>query len=426
MFKYTCVVELIMAYEVLKGTSDTIPSEKIKVNFVLDTVRKNFESYGFRPFDTPTIEYFDTLAMKYDKDAEIVQEIFSLTDRGSRELGLRYDLTTPLSRFVAMNIKSLKKPFRRYQIGNVFRDGPIKPGRLREFIQADGDVVGIEGIEIEAELLRMFFDTYTQLGINSVIEINNNKILRGSLLQNGFKEKDLSSIILSIDKLKKIGREEVLKEILDKGFEIKKAEKALDILNCNSFEEIEKLANNSLLNEGVLELKKLTELISSKVNFRINFSMSRGLDIYTGNIWEAYDNSSRITSSIGSGGRYDRVIGEYAGVDENIPAVGVSFGIVPILAAIGDKLQNKESLTDILVVPLDSNLVLDCFTIAEKLRVEGFNVEVFYGYKLKKAFDYADYLGCKKIVIYGSKDKENKEYVLKNLSDGKEKKVKLK
>ena len=167
-----------MKFEVLKGTKDFLPKEQIKINEVLDVIREGFEGYGFRPLDTPLIEYFDTLAMKYDSSAEIVQEIFKVTDRGERELGLRYDLTTPLCRFIAENNKSLKKPFRRYQIGKVFRDGPIKAGRLREFIQCDGDVVGVNGIEIEAELLIMFFETYKKLGINAVIEINNNKKIK--------------------------------------------------------------------------------------------------------------------------------------------------------------------------------------------------------------------------------------------------------
>ena len=140
-----------MTLEVLKGCTDSLPAEQIQINRILDIIRKNFEKYGFRPFDTPIIEYMDVLARKYDEDAEIVQEIFKVTDRGNRKLGLRYDLTTPLSRYVASQ-KQLKLPFRRYAIGKVFRDGPIKKGRVREFIQCDGDVIGISGTTIEAEI----------------------------------------------------------------------------------------------------------------------------------------------------------------------------------------------------------------------------------------------------------------------------------
>lgn len=413
----------IMTYEILKGTKDSVPKEQIKINKVLDTIRTGFESYGFRPFDTPIIEYWETLTMKYDENAEIVAEIFKLSDRGNRRLGLRYDLTTPLSRFVASQ-KQLKKPFKRYQIGKVFRDGPIKSGRLREFTQCDGDVIGIKGIEIEAELLMMFYQTYKKLGIDAILELNNNKILRGALLQQGFNEKDLSTIILSIDKLKKIGEEEVLKEIKTKGFDEKKAKKAIEILASKTFEEIETLAKEQTLKEGIAELKKLTNLIKPYAQFRTNFSMSRGLDIYTGNIWEAYDKNEKITSSLGAGGRFDKVIGEYVGNGEEIPAVGVSFGLVPIMACL-DENDDKEGITDILVVPLDEELIEKAFEIASKLRQKGDNVETYYGYKIKKAFEYADYLGTQKVAILGKKDIEEGVYTLKNLKSGTEEKIKF-
>ena len=166
-----------MEIETLKGTRDNLPVDMIRINKITDVIREQFEKFGFRPFDTPIIEYFETLVGKYDDDAEIVSEIFKLSDRGNRELGLRYDLTVPLCRFTASQ-KQLKKPFRRYQIGKVFRDGPIKVGRDREFIQCDGDVVGQSGVEIEAELMILFYQTYKKLNINAVIELNNNKILR--------------------------------------------------------------------------------------------------------------------------------------------------------------------------------------------------------------------------------------------------------
>lgn len=412
-----------MKFETLKGTNDSLPSEQIKINKVLKVITKNFERFGFRPFDTPIIEYFETLAMKYDEDAEIVQEIFKLSDRGERSLGLRYDLTTPLSRFVAQNNKSLKKPFKRYQIGKVFRDGPIKPGRLREFTQCDADVVGEDGVGIEAELMVLFFETYKEIGISSVIELNNNKILRGALLQSGFGEKDLQALILSIDKLKKIGEDGVLAEINESGFDAVKAKEAISILSSKTFDEIRKKAKDKLLIEGINELEELVKLASPFIDLRINFSMSRGLAIYTGNIWEAYDKTEKISSSIGSGGRYDKVIGEYAGGNEEIPAVGISFGLVPILACL-DNGEGKEGLTEILVVPLDESLMKDAFNLAMKLREDN-NVEIFYKYKLKKAFDYAEHLSCGKIAILGKKDFEEGVYTLKNIVTGKEEKVKF-
>ncbi len=151
--------------------------------------------------------------------------------------------------------------------------------------------------------------------------------------------------------------------------------------------------------------------------------MSRGLDIYTGNIWEAYDKDEKISSSIGSGGRYDKVIGEYASINEEIPALGVSFGLIPILEVLKDE-KLKEGLTEILVVPLEETLVSDCFKISQELRLKGKKVEMFYGYKIKKAFEYAQSLGCENVIILGNKDIEAKEYTLKNIVSGKEEKVK--
>jgi len=416
-------IKLNMTFETLKGTKDSTPVEQIKINRILSIIQKNFERFGFRPFDTPIIEYFETLAMKYDDDAEIVQEIFKLSDRGERSLGLRYDLTTPLSRFVAEHNKTLKKPFKRYQIGKVFRDGPIKAGRLREFMQCDADVVGETGQAIEAELMLLFFDTYKELNIDAVIELNNNKILRGALLQFGFLEDDLQKLILSIDKLKKIGIDGVLKEVEDNGFDKNKANDAIEILNSKTFEDIRKLSTNEELIIGINELEDLVNLVSPYIDLRVNFSMSRGLAIYTGNIWEVYEKQEKISSSIGGGGRYDKVIGEYASSSEIIPAVGISFGLVPILACLNGEDQ-RAGVTDILVVPLDKDLEKEAFKLARNLRKNN-NVEIFYKCKLKKAFDYATMLGCEKIAILGKKDLEEGVYTLKNIETGKEEKIKL-
>lgn len=409
-----------MKFEVLKGTKDSIPSEQILLNKIQDTIRKNFEKYGFRPFDTPLIEYFETLSNKYDENSEIVQEIFKVKDRGDRNLGLRYDLTVPLCRFIASK-KQLKLPFRRYAIGKVFRDGPIKVGRAREFIQCDADIVGIEGQNVEAETLEMFYNTYKELGINAVLEINNNKILRGAFLEQDFKEEDLDSLILSVDKLKKIGEEGVLNEIKEKGFDTSKAKKSIKVLSSKNFKEFK--TENQVLKEGLAELETLTKLLTKlNVNFRINFSMSRGLNYYTGNIWEMYDLDENIKSSIGSGGRYDKGIGNYIGDGKSYPAMGVSFGIVPMMACLEE--ERKEGVSEVLVVPLDEELIESAFEIAKKLR-EKYNVEISYDFKLKKAFDYCDYLGTKKIAIIGKKDLENGEFTLKDLETKEEEKIKI-
>ncbi|NQZ84323.1 MAG: histidine--tRNA ligase [Nanoarchaeales archaeon] len=410
--------------EVVKGCSDSTSDIQIRLNKIQDTIRKNFELFGFRPFDTPIIEYFSTLAGKYDEDSEIVGEIYKVSDRGERKLGLRYDLTVPMCRYVASQTQ-LKLPFKRYAIAKSFRDGPIKVGRSREFIQCDADVVGIAGTDIEAETLSMFYSTYTELGIDAVLEINNNKILRGAFLQFGFDEKELESVILSVDKLKKIGRDAVLDEIAGKGLSSSEASKAIDILSCKSYDGISKLAENELLKEGIEELNKLVKSLDLfEVNYRINYSMSRGLNIYTGSIWEMYDKSGKVKSSIGSGGRYDKVIGEFADNGKEYPTVGVSFGLVPIAICLENKNEKSEiSLTEIVVAPLDAELIVDAQLVAMSLRKQGLKTEVCYDYKLKKAFSYSEFVTAKKLVILGKKDVEAGVYTLRDLETKEEEKV---
>lgn len=410
-------------YEVVKGCLDSTPDIQIKLNKIMDTIRKNFELYGFRPFDTPVLEYFETLAGKYDEDSEIVGEIYKLSDRGERKLGLRYDLTIPMCRYVSSQ-KQLKLPFKRYAMAKVFRDGPIKVGRQREFIQCDADVVGLEGQDIEAETLDMFYSTYVELGIDAILEVNNNKILRGAFLQFGFNESELESLILSVDKLKKIGKDAVLDEIAEKGLSSSEAAKAISILEVKTFSEIKELAENDLLVEGIFELEKLVEGLSSfEVEFRVNFSMARGLNVYTGNIFEMYDKSKKVTSSIGAGGRYDKVIGEYANDGKEYPTFGVSFGLVPIAACLADK-ENKEiSLTEVVVAPLDTELIGAAQKIAKSIRINGEKTEVCYDCKLKKAFSYSEYVTAKKLVILGKKDVEAGVYTIRDLGTKEETKV---
>ena len=414
----------ITEFTTLKGTKDYYSLEaKVKERVFL-VLKEEFMRNGFRPFQTPLIEHLQTLTHKYDEDAEIVQEIFKVQDRAKRELGLRYDLTIPLCRFLAQHIKSMKLPFRRFHIGSAFRDGPIKTGRLREFEQCDCDVVGLKGQNIEIELMELFSRCYTKLGIDTVIELNSNKILKGAFLQFGFVEDDLDSLVLSIDKLKKIGIKGVLEETSQKGFDSKDIEKVVEILACNTFDEIKSKAEHQLLIEGIDELEQLVKGCDAlNINICVNFTMSRGHSYYTGNIWEVYDMNKRVSSSIGAGGRYDRGISNYIGLDEDIPAVGISFGVVGIMEIMLEQSKRDEEslgVSEILVVPLDSSLVINCLGISKIYQEQGINSEMFYGFKLKKAFDYAQSLGIKKLIIYGLKDKESNSYVLKDLKSGRE------
>src|SRR3989344_4982677 len=181
-----------MKLQLAKGVKDTPPEEKILQLKVVDTLRKNFELYGYSPLETPILERYDTLASKYAGGSEIIKETFKLRDQGKRDLGLRYDLTVPFCRFIAMN-PNLKMPFKRYQIGRVFRDGPIKLGRFREFWQCDIDVVGIKSMKIDAEFIEIFNKVFKELNIKIEIKVNNRKIL--DAIMNKIKAKNILDII---------------------------------------------------------------------------------------------------------------------------------------------------------------------------------------------------------------------------------------
>lgn len=422
-----------MTFETLKGTRDYAFIEAKVKEEMFSTLKTEFMKNGFRPFQTPHIEYYDTLTHKYDETAEIVQEIFNVQDRGERKLGLRYDLTIPLCRFLAQHTKSLKLPFRRFHIGSAFRDGPVKSGRLREFEQCDCDVVGLKGQDIEIELMELYYRCYTKLGIDIIVELNSNKILKGALLQSGFKEDELDTGVLIIDKFKKIGEENVIKELVEKGINTEISKRAVSLLTQNSLQELEEKATDELLKEGCEELQKLVRGCEElSIPHRVNVTMSRGHSYYTGNIWEVYDTKGRVKSSIGAGGRYDKGIGNYIGSSEDIPACGISFGVVGMMEILLDiekkgQENNSGGISKILVVPLNLELITDSIKIANSIREEEMsNVEIFYGCKLKKAFDYAQYLGVEELVIYGLKDKEQSQYVRKNLVSGEERVINIK
>ena len=197
-----------MILQNVKGSMDYLPQEQMIRNKIINILSNTFEEYGYLPLETTTICYYDLLASKYAGGAEILKEVYKLNDQGERNLALRYDLTVPFAKVIAMN-KGLNLPFKRYEIGKVYRDGPVKVGRAREFYQCDIDVCGIEGQYVEAELMSLAVSGYKKLGININIEWNNRKFLSGIISLCGIKEEYISNVILSVDKLAKIGEKGV-------------------------------------------------------------------------------------------------------------------------------------------------------------------------------------------------------------------------
>jgi len=218
-----------MELQLAKGVRDVPPEEKIVVNRILDTLKETFERYGFVPLETPLLERWETLTAKggAGEESDVLKETFKLKDQGNRELALRFDLTVPLARYVAMN-SQLKLPFKRYEMGPVFRDGPLKLGRYRQFWQCDIDTIGVKGMLAEAEQLALVQDAFQSLGIDIIIKVNNRKLLNGILEQCGIQEKE--SAIIAIDKLEKLGAKGVAEELSQRGYSETPAKKLLGLL----------------------------------------------------------------------------------------------------------------------------------------------------------------------------------------------------
>ena len=299
----------------LKGTTDYLPEEQLLRNKITDTLKSTFEVYGYMPLKTPILNYFDLLSYKYDDDAEILNETYKLTDQGNRNLGLRYDLTIPFCKVIALN-KDLHMPFKRYEIGKVFRNGPVKLGRMREFYQCDVDVVGIDSRMIEIEQLIMAKKIFDKLNIDVLIKWNNRKLMSGLIIECGINQDLIDKVISIIDHMEKISKEEMLKEFNKIGINNSKALELLDIFKLTIDEYNNRFSNTSnvLIKEGLKEINEIALLVKRhelENNTCFTPTLARGLSIYTGLVFEFFDKKKRITSSLGGGGRYNKIITDF-------------------------------------------------------------------------------------------------------------------
>ncbi len=400
-----------------KGTRDFLPDEKILRQEVETILRTTFEQYGFSPADTPILERYDVLSSKYAGGAEILKETFTLKDQGDRELALRYDLTVPLARVVAMN-PTMKMPFRRYQIGTVFRDGPLKTGRYREFVQCDVDVIGASSLKQDAELLCLAQAAFRALAIPVIIRVNNRKILDALLDASSVPSDQRTTVILTLDKLEKIGLDAVKKELADKGV----GKSALDFLvkaitlkgsNGDKLVALKKLLKQQ---EGLEELEQVLSL-APQVTFEV--SLARGLAYYTGTIFEVFAENNPISSAIAAGGRYDQMIGKFRGTGD-VPAVGLSFGLDTIMDALLTlRKETKKTVTRVYVLPIKT--FDESFAFAQKLRDAGIPTEIdMLDRNVSKNFDYADSMGIPYVLIIGPEELKKKKVKLRDMKSGKE------
>jgi histidyl-tRNA synthetase len=392
---------------------------------VLEKIRKVFETFGFQPLETSALEPWEVLSAKGAGGDEILKESYNFEDKGGRKIGLRYDLTVPLARVISEN-PNLPLPFKRYQIEKVWRYGDIAKDRFREFLQADIDIVGSDSAIADAEVIACATECFNALGFKKfLIRLNNRKILTEMLKSSEIENGKFSDTLRTIDKLDKIGLEGVKKELEDKGIpseSIKKVMKFIEIKGENEkvLREIESLG------EGVKELKEIISYLKAmKLDSRIkvDLSLARGLDYYTGPIFEVLAEEG--IGSIAGGGRYDKMIGLFL---RDIPATGISLGIERIIEVMTerkmiDKIKNN---TKIFVVAVNDKVRGKVLEIVKLLREKSIATDYDLRFRnLSKQLEYVNSSGIPFVAIVGEKELEKKCVKIRNMKTGKEKLVKI-
>ncbi len=408
-----------------KGTKDIIPEQKILRDSIIEKIKKSFEVFGFLPLDTPALEMYDVLASKYAGGSEILKETFKLKDQGNRDLGLRYDLTVPLARFMAMN-PSIKMPFKRYQIANVWRDGPIKLGRYREFMQCDADTVGSSSMLADAEIIALTENIFNKLDLSFEIKVNNRKLINGILENVGVKEKNFNSAIITIDKLAKYGISVVKEELKKNKMDNKDIEKLLKIItikgtNEDILIELKEKIKNKNADQGIEELEELFSYLNlmDVKSVRLDISLARGLSYYTSTVFEAFLIGNRITSSVAAGGRYDKMIGNFIQSKNEIPAVGISFGLDVIIDAIYDERKIKKTLTRVYIIPIKT--LNEPLKLLKKLRSQNINSDIDLNERgISKNLEYANRYRIPFVIIVGENELKLGKFKLRDMISGEE------
>lgn len=417
-----------------KGTRDFLPRDMIVRDMIVGAMKSIFTRYGFAPLETPAVEFLDILEGKYGDEADRL--LYPLARKGGKELALRYDLTVPLARVMAMN-PHLPKPFKRYQIQPVWRaDSPqLKRGRYREFYQCDVDTVGSSDLLADAEIIALMADVLNELNIGEFrIRLNSRKILRGIITGSGFDSKRELEVCRSIDKIDKEGMDFVKHELIQKGHSAKSVDMLSDILQ-NSTPGLRDFANSTFglngsdsIKDGLREIETIVQILEEmKIQedaVLFDVSLARGLDYYTGSIFEAVIPERPEIGSVAGGGRYDDLIGLFAKND--IPAVGTSFGLERIHSIVSDSkvAEDTAPYADILVCFFSQELRSDCLSLTRTLREAGLRTEIYYRPdKLKKQFNYADKKGIPYVLVFGPDEKTEGICTLKEMKTGTQKSI---
>lgn len=410
----------------LSGFMELLPHRQAQMNWMMDILRQSYELYGFTGLDTPVIEAAEVLLAKGGGDTE--KQIYRF-QKGDSDLALRFDLTVPLAKYVALHYNDLAFPFRRYQIGKVYRGERPQRGRFREFYQADIDIIGDGKLDIlcEAEIPSVIYRTFTDLGlVDFQIRLNNRKVLSGlfDLLGLGDKATD---VMRTIDKLEKIGKEKVL-EVLTGEFAVAEdaASKLLEVLeSADPMEALETLkGQNELLDTGIQELSQVVRHMDAfgvpETHFKVDLTIARGLDYYTGTVYETQMTRHPEIGSICSGGRYDNLAEFYT--DKQLPGVGISIGLTRLFYVLEEQgLLNDELLTapaDVLILPMTED-ISPAISLATQLRQANIRTQLYTEQKKFKAkMSYADKLKVPFVLFLGEDEVNAAAVSIKNMRTG--------
>jgi len=414
---------------------ELLPKEQIKMEKMMEILRSTYSVYGFTPLDTPVIESSEVLLAKGGGETE--KQIYRFT-KGDSDIALRFDLTVPLAKYVASHYSELSFPFRRYQIGKVYRGERAQRGRFREFYQADIDVIGDGKLDIinEAEIPAIIYNTFTKLGITRFkIKVNNRKILNGFYEMNGMSEK-AGEIMRTVDKLDKIGAEKVRQLLIDEVMMLPcKAENVMDFMaitgtNDEVITALERYRGmNEMFDCGLDELKAVTGYLAAfgvpESNFAVDLTIARGLDYYTGTVYETEMTDHPEIGSVCSGGRYDNLAEYYT--DKQLPGVGISIGLTRLFYVLNEQnLLSDEIITapcDALVIPMGEEMGF-AVSVATALRMGGVRTQL-YGEKkkFKAKMSYADKLAVPFALLIGEDEEKEGVVSVKNMVSGEQTKL---